>query len=218
MRPSFFLTTFLLLMSLSSLAMAQGTSPNPNNIQEGREYFKISSPLYGDDDGRVEVLSFYWYNCSACLYLEPKLAAWAAKLPPKKVRFTRLPYGYSGPTIFHARVALALEEMGLGQEGHMKMFELLQKQRLPIYSPEQLPQLAKALGVGEGNLTKAFNSPAVEAKLAKLSEFILNAGIAGVPAMVIDGKYSFDFGTTQGAEGFITVADTLVKRQLTEKK
>ena len=217
MRHSFLLIVFLLITSLSSLAMAQGNAPDPSDFTEGNEYFEISSPVYETEDGRVEILSFYWYNCGGCFYLEPKLAAWAAKLPPEKVRFIRLPFGYSGPSIFHAKVAFALEEMKLGQEAHLKMFELLQEHRLPIYSAEQLPQLAAALNVDANELTAAFNSPMVSGKIAKLSSYITKADVTGVPAMVIDGKYRFDIGTTHGAEGFLGLADILVDRQLDER-
>lgn len=213
MRHSCFLVVFLLVLSLSSVAIAQGTSLKAKDFKEGREYTKISSPLYGKDDGRVEVLSFYWYNCGACFYLEPKIAAWAAKLPPKKVRFIKVPFGYSGPSLFHAKLALALDKMGLGDWAHLKMFELMQTQRLPIYSSENLPQVAKSLIIDEKQLIEAFNSPEVAAQLSKTSNFILAADITGVPSMLINGKYRFDIGTTYGSEGYLDLADILIERE-----
>ena len=213
MRHSFFLLVFLFVMSLSSLATAQGDAPNPKDFKEGSEYFEVSSPLYGSDDGRVEVLAFYWYNCGSCFYLEPKLAAWAAKLPANKVRFLRVPFGYNGPSLFHAQLAFALEHMNLGSNIHLKVFKVLQEQRLPIYTPADLPRMAQALNIDEDALIEAFESPEVTAKMSKLNSFIMAADINAVPSMLIDGKYRFDIGGTKGAEGFLGLADILIEKR-----
>lgn len=214
---SILLVLFIVALT-SSEALAQNHASDnikPEDFQVGQEYFELAAPrvLYGPDDGQVEVLSFYWYNCGACYYMDPAVSTWAENLPPK-VRLVRLPFSSREPTTFHARLAFTLESLGLGPDIHTKVFDLFQKQKQPIYNDQELPELAKALNINEQELIKAFNSPEVKAKMKQLEKVLQIYNLAGVPAMVIDGRYRFDVGTTRGTKNYLELADILIDRQL----
>ncbi len=208
---------FLLLTLTGSPALAQ--SKKAGDFEAGREYETLPAPpvLYGEDDGRVEVLSFFWYNCGTCKLVDPEVSAWAAKLPAD-VRFVRLPVTFNPTVQLHARIFLTLRALNLGPEADQIVFDLFQVQHKPINHAEQLPELAQALKVDEKLLVKTFNSPQVEAQLAKVEKLVDTYDLPGVPAMVIDGKYRFDIGTAHGPKGYLQLADHLIDQERQARK
>lgn len=212
----FILPAFLAILLLATPALY---AEEPTAFEAGREYEVLPTPpvLAEKDDGRIEVVAFFWYNCGACFALDGQLTAWIDKLPDD-VRVVRLPFTYNPALDVHARIFFALREMGLGHEEDVTVFKLFQEKRQPIHKPEDLPILAQALKVDVKELEAAFNSPAVAAKLNQLKKLLVDYSLPGVPSMVIGGKYRFDIGTTQGPEGYFELANTLIERERAAKK
>lgn len=193
----------------------QSPPPAPaDDFQAGREYEEISGPavLYEPDDGRVEVLSYFWYNCGSCYVIDAEMHEWAAKLP-EDVRFIRLPAAFNPAVNFHARIYLTLRAMGLGFEADQAVFNLFQRERKPVNQPEQLANLARVLKVDKNKLVETFNSPEIDALMARVEKTMDDYNLPGVPAMVIDGRYRFDIGTAHGPEGYKKLAEYLIDKR-----
>lgn len=191
-----------------------------DGFQAGREYDEVIGPvvLFEPDDGRIEVLSYFWYNCGACYRIDAEMHEWAAKLPAD-VHLVRLPAAFNPVVNFHARIYLTLRAMGLGFEADQTIFNLFQKERKPVNQPEQLAELARVLKVDKNKLLETFNSPEIEAQLARVEKSMDDYSVPGVPAMVIDGRYRFDIGTAHGPEGYKKLAEFLIdKRRLDRQK
>ncbi len=205
----------LMLFCFAAPAGAQGSG----EIQAGREYVELpgSPVLHNPADGRIEVVSFFWYNCGACYHIDPLITDWAAKLPAD-VRFVRLPFSYREPTIFHARIFFTLRELGLDHKADEIVFDLFQQKHQPVSKPADLPRLAAALKIDPDRLAKVFNSPEVTARMDFLDKLMLAYDLPGVPSMVIDGRYRFDLGTTNGPAGFLEVADQLIEKERQARK
>jgi len=188
--------------------------------KEAPQYDTLPSPavLFEPEDGRVEVLAFFWYGCGSCLYIDDAVQKWATDLPKEDVRFTLLPAAFNFPVDFHARIFLTLRAMGLGHEADKAVFNRFQKERKTVTQREQLPELIKELKLNEQEFMKAFDSPAVGGQLSKLVKFMDTYDLPGVPAMVIDGKYRFDIGQTHGPTGYFDLADELVKERREARK
>ena len=184
------------------------------NFQAEREYVELTGPpvLVRPDDGRIEVALFFWYGCPHCYAVEAEVSAWAAKLPPD-VRFVRRPAVFKPPVDFHARIFLALEALGYGQEMDRKVFGIFQDEGRFINTPAELPGLAKDLKIDPAAFETIFNSPEVQSRLEYLKTLMTAYDLPGVPAMVIAGKYRFDIGSAHGPAGFLRLADLLVERE-----
>jgi|GEM_PF-1027947 Predicted dithiol-disulfide isomerase involved in polyketide biosynthesis len=185
-------------------------------FQVGQEYEAISGPvvLYEPDDGRIEVLSYFWYNCGACYAIDPEMHEWASKLPAD-VRFIRLPATFY---VFHARIYFTLRAMDLGFEADQTVFNLFRNERKPVNQPEQLADLARVLKVDKKILIETFHSPAVDAMVAKAEKSMDDYGLLGVPAMVVDGRYRFDISTAHGPEGYKKLAEYLIEKRRQERQ
>lgn len=198
-------------------------SPPPavpaDGFQVGREYEAIIGPvvLYEPDDGRVEVLSYFWYNCGSCYAIDAEMHEWAATLPAD-VHFIRRPAAFNPAVNFHARIYLTLRAMGLGFEADQAVFNLFQKERKPVNQPGQLADLARALKVDKDKLIQTFNSPEIEAELARVVKSMDDYNLPGVPAMVIDGRYRFDIGTAHGPDGYKKLAEYLIDKRRQDRQ
>lgn len=193
--------------------------PQVKDFQAGKEYFELAAPrvLAEPDDGRIEVVAFFWYNCPSCYFIDPEITAWAKKLPPD-VRLVRMPFSYNPALDVHARIFFALRSMGLDHEADLAVFNLFQDKHQAVREPAELPVLAKALNIDEKELIAAYNSPEVAADLEKMHNLLQAYDLKGVPSMVINGKYLFDIGTTHGAENYLKLADLLISRERLAKK
>ena len=199
---------------LSWSAGAGGQANAQEEFKLGQEYVALPEPPLqaGPDDGRIEVIDFFWYGCPHCYAVEPRVAAWAAKLPPD-VHFLRLPARFNDQVEFHARIFMTLENLGYGPEMDVKVFRIFLDEGRFINSPEELPGLARDLKIEPRAFTTAFNSPAVQARMETLGKLMAVYDLPGVPAMVVAGRYRFDIGTARGPEGFIRLADFLINKE-----
>ncbi|MDR1044602.1 MAG: thiol:disulfide interchange protein DsbA/DsbL [Candidatus Adiutrix sp.] len=207
------LLTFLLpLLLCPAAALAAGGEKF--DFQLGREYLQLpGTPVLSEgDDGRIEVLAFFWYNCDHCYRLEPLISAWADRLPAD-VRFRRLPVVFNPAVAFHARIFMTLRALGLGPQADMTVFRLFHEQRRPVNRPEDLPRLANSLKVNEKKLIETFNSTEVDIHMNQLDQLMLAYDLPGVPSMVIDGRYLFDIGTAHGPDGYLQLADLLIAEE-----
>jgi thiol:disulfide interchange protein DsbA len=213
------LLTFLLPLLLCPAA-ALAAEGEKADFQLGREYLQLpGTPVLSEaDDGRIEALAFFWYNCSHCYDLEPKLTAWATRLPAD-VRFRRLPVIFSPGVAFHARIFMTLRALGLGPQADAAVFNLFHKERRPVNTPGDLPRLARLLKVDEKKLIETFNSTEVDRDMNQLDQLMLAYDLPGVPSMVIDGRYLFDIGTARAndpartIDRYLQLADFLIAQE-----
>lgn len=217
MRSFLIMMVLVVLFLVVSVAQAQNNEVKPDgfaDFQIDRDYVELPPPsvLYGPEDGRVEVLSFFWYGCPHCYVVDFEVAAWAAQLPPD-VRFVWLPVKFKAPVDFHARIFLTLEALGQGRDADRQVFTIFQDQGHFINTPAELPGLARDLKIDPALFIQTFNSSAIQAKMEILEKLMYVYNLPGVPAMVIDGKYRFDIGMTHGPAKYIKLADLLVARE-----
>lgn len=204
--------SFFLLLLIPALAGAADKDGKPTFIE-----IKGPQVLAEADDGRVEVISFFWYGCGTCSRIDGAVSQWAAGLP-QDVRFIRKHVSFGPPVDVHARIFATLRAMKLSHEADLKVFSLFLGDRKPVNSLVDLPRLAKALNVDEKQLIETFNSKEIDEEMAKLEKLMDAYHIESVPSLVIDGKYLFDIGMVRGPQDFLAQAETLINRQRQARK
>ena len=78
---------FIVAVLAMSATVAISTQAQPAG---NRDVVKLNPPQPVENDGAIEVLEFFAYGCPHCAALEPKLDAWAKKLPAD-VKIKRVP-------------------------------------------------------------------------------------------------------------------------------
>ncbi|PTT75741.1 disulfide bond formation protein DsbA [Pelomonas sp. HMWF004] len=186
---------------------------------EGRHFVRLGQPLPASA-GKVEVIEFFLYTCSHCFAFDPLLEAWAHQLPPD-VSFRRIPVGQLAVLKLHQRMFYALEALGaLTPAVHSGIFNAFHRQRVEANDEAAVLALVGKLGVDTAKFKSALGSFSVQSKPTQGLKLAELAGVEGVPALVIGGRYRTAPGMGGSPGGSeeehgrqaLAVADVLLKQ------
>ena len=200
------------LLMLLSLAVAPLQAEK--QYEEELHYFSIIPEQPGGEEGRVQVIEFFWYACPHCYELEPHLNAWLEKRPDN-IEFDRVPAMFSrADVVLHAKTYYALRLMGLDEELNEVIFRAIHDQGQRLKTQPEMENLLQQHGVDLAAYRKAMKSFAVQTQARRAAVLAERFDVRGVPAMVIDGKYR-----VSGLESALTmeVTDYLIERVEKEK-
>jgi thiol:disulfide interchange protein DsbA len=148
---------------------------------------------------RIEVIDFFWYGCPYCNELQPALEDWIGR-KPSDVALRRIPAVLRDSWAPHARIYYTLEALGEAERLHLKVYESYHVEELQLSRPEVVEQWAVRNGISRGRWLDAYNSPEVEAKVARARELAQRYEVRGTPSVVVDGRYltSSSLATVRG--------------------
>jgi thiol:disulfide interchange protein DsbA len=180
----------------------------------GINYTELPSPQPTNAKrGRIEIDEIFWYGCSHCYALDPTLEKWK-KSKPAFVDFVRIPVMWGPPHEQHAKLYYTLQALKR-LDLHTKVFDTIQKEGnfLAARSDDEARglQLAfcKANGISEQDFNTAYDSAEVAANLQYAKDATFRYGVAGVPLMIINGKYTTDVGMAGDHDKLVELADDL---------
>ena len=195
-------------LALNGAARAQGAPV------EGQHYVRLSSPApvsLPSADKKVDLVEFFWYGCPHCNAFEPLLEAWVKRLPAD-VSFRRVPVGFAAPHQIHQRLFYAIEEMGLLETLHRRVFAALHQQNRRLLGDSEIAAFAKENGVDGAKLVETMKSFGVNTKATRARQLSEAYKIDGVPALGIHGRY-YTSGSLAGThERTMLVAEYLMNR------
>ncbi len=203
-------TLALLAVSLIPVSGAAAAA-----LQEGRDFRRLNPPI-GSDAARIEVVEFFWYGCPHCNDLEPHMAAWLGKLPAD-VSFRRVPAVFPNSPKWApgARTYYALEAMNLLDRLHGEVFAAIHVQRKRLDDEKVLLEWIAAKGVDPGEFLAAWTSFGVQSRVRQAQELSQRAGLGGVPAIVVDGRY--EVRMTESLKDLPGATDRVIERVRAER-
>ena len=181
---------------------------------EGTHYIKLSQPVAASmlpAAGKIDVAEFFWYECPHCAQFEPALDAWSRRLPAD-VAFRRVPVGFSGRHQVAQKTYYALEELGLVDHVHRKVFTAIHGQGQRMTSEADALAIVGAAGVDKAKFTDAFRSFGTSTKAAKARQLSDAYKVDGVPMLGIHGRYFTAASLAGSHEKALAVADYLIQR------
>ena len=186
----------------------------PARAQQGRGYTTLETPVPTRDPNRVEVLEFFWFGCPHCYAFEPTINEWAASRP-EYVDFVREAPPLNPGWEPHSRAFYAAESLELTDGLFDAMFHAIHQDREPLRRPARIADFVAALelGVDAKTFEKAMNSFSVETALRRSSGLARDAGITGVPSILINGKYLTGNSLAGGHDGVVAVIDRLTAEE-----
>jgi thiol:disulfide interchange protein DsbA len=200
----------LLAAPLFPIAVARAAE-----LQEGRDCRRINPPI-GADAGRIEVVEFFWYGCPHCNELEPHIAAWLRKLPAD-VSFRRVPAVFPNSPKWApgARTYYALEAMNLLDRLHADVFAAIHVERRRLDDEKVLLEWITGKGVDARDFLAAWSSFGVQSRVRQALEISRRAGLTGVPAIVVDGRY--EVRMTENLRDLPGATERLIERARSER-
>ncbi len=193
--------------ALSPLARAQG------GPVEGTHFVKLNAPapVSLPEGKKIEVVEFFWYECSHCNAFELPLEAWVKKLPAD-VAFRQVPVGFTARHQVTQRLYYALEAMGQLPALHRRVFTAIHVQGRRMSTEAEVMAYVKEQGVDMakfGDLYKSFQVNTLATRARQLADAYK---IDGVPALGIQGRFWTAASLAGNHERALAVADFLIQR------
>lgn len=155
--------------------------------EQGRDY-TLLNPAQPVNTKKIEVLEFFFYECSHCFHLHPELAAWEKKMPAD-VELGFVPTIFRDSTEPLARSYYALEGMGKIKQMDDAIYQAIHVKQANLYDLDTIGAFVASNGVDRAKFTAAYNSFTVGSQVARAKQMIRSYGIDGTPTLVVDGKY-----------------------------
>ena len=156
--------------------------------QAGKGY-TLLNPAQPVSSKKIEVLEFFFYECSHCFYLHKELAAWE-KTMPADVELTFVPTIFRDSTEPLARTFYALESIGKIKQMDDAIYQAIHVKQANLYDLNTIGAFVGSNGVDRSKFSAAYNSFTVNSKVVRAKQMIRSYGINGTPTLVVDGKYA----------------------------
>jgi thiol:disulfide interchange protein DsbA len=192
-------------LGLPDLALAQFKP------EDGHQYRSLDKRVPTDaPPGKIEVIEFFWYSCPHCNAFEPRLSAWAKKLPPD-VYFHRVPVAFRDDFVPQQRLYYTLEALGKVDELHGKVFDAIHKKHESVTAEDAILAFAQRNGLDRTKFQEIYNSFSVSAKARRAKQLQDLYEVQGVPTIGIAGRYITDGDMAGGnMDRVLQVTDYLV--------
>jgi len=164
-------------------------------------------------EGKVEVLEFFWYGCPHCEKLEPVVEEWKKNAMPDYVEFKQVAAPLNPNWTTHSKAFYAAETMGVLDKFHEPLFHALHDEGKRISTPEALADFAAEQGIDRDTFLKTMNSFAVQTKVMRAMQIAKAAGLTGVPAVTVNGKYKTGVGLAGGRQELMKLINELAAEE-----
>ncbi len=185
---------------------------NPLAFAESQGYEVISPAQPVQEEGKIEVIEFFWYGCPHCYSFEPALNDWKKNMPDN-VNFIRQPAVFSKVWGQHAKAYFVAEALDVVDKVHADLFDAIQNKKQKLTSEDDLAEFFVARGVDETEFRNAYKSFLVDAKLRQAQQMAPRYGITGVPALVVNGKYKINARLAKSQDNMINVMNQLIEKE-----
>jgi thiol:disulfide interchange protein DsbA len=189
----------------------------PDEIFEGHEYARVGNPQPVATGNKVEVLEFFWYRCPHCFQLEPALNKWIKTLP-KDAQIRRVPAVFRDDWMPGAKLYYTLEQMNLLGALHHKVFDAYHIENINLNNPEVLGGWIAKQSVDRKKFENVYGSFSTQAKALQGAQLARAYAITGVPAFVVDGKYTTSVSMAGSPQRLFEVLDQLIAKARAERR
>jgi len=198
-------TVFFALLLFSALGLCAAEARD-------NTYKRIKPAMPTQSGDKIEVLEVFWYGCPHCYAFEPYIDNWLKSLPAD-VEFRRVPGILNKAWMPHARAYYTAEKLGVLERIHIPLFQALHKQRKRILTEDDLRTFFVGKGVDAEAFTRAYHSQAVEIKVKQAFLTVRRAGLTGVPAVIVNGKYLTGASMAGSYENLLKTIDQLIDKE-----
>lgn len=189
---------------IASSALAQGRSP-----QAGTDYLVLDKRAPVDAPaGKIEVVEFFWYNCTHCNAFTPMMQAWS-KRAPKDIVVRRVPVAFREDFVPQQRLFHTLEAMGLVDQLHHKVFAAIHLEKLKLDRAEVIIDWVAKQGVDKAKFVEQFTSFSASTKATRSTQLQNAYKIDGTPSLGVAGRFLTDGPMAKSMERALQVVEFL---------
>jgi len=157
-------------------------------VVAGRDYKVLSQPQPVSSGSKIEVIEFFFYECSHCDDMHGPLAAWE-KQKPRDVELQLVPVIFRESLEPLARAYYALEAMGEIKRLHKSFFDAIHRNGIALRDEASITDFVAKNGVDRAKFSAAYNSFSIGSKLNRSNQLVSSYRVMGTPTIAVDGKY-----------------------------
>lgn len=207
----------LLCLSILNVTVATADNAPVVTLKENDNYRVVITDVTPPTDGKILVQEFFWYGCPHCFHLEPKVEAWRKTLPAN-VDFEPYALPLSPNWIPLTKAFFAAKFMGVLPQTHRAIFDDIHVKRMRPVNKEQIADMYADLGVNRDKFLQMYDSFGVDNAVRQAEVVGQEAGVTGVPAMLVNGKYLVTGDMVGSNEAMLPVVRALIDKIMAEKR
>jgi cyclophilin family peptidyl-prolyl cis-trans isomerase/predicted DsbA family dithiol-disulfide isomerase len=178
----------------------------------GEHYVVLDRPVPTRENSKIEVVEMFSYGCPHCYEFEPLISEWS-KQQAGDVDFWVFPVVWNKAMKLYARAFYAARELSAAEIIHHPLFTAIVIEQRTISNESELADFFANYGVDKESFVKEFNSTAVINKVRHAEERVRLYKPAGVPEIIVNGKYRIDRMRAGGLTEMLAVVDFLVTKE-----
>lgn len=190
----------------------QASASDQERFTAGEHYIVLDKPVATRDSSKIEVVEMFSYGCPHCYEFEPLLREWR-KQQGDEVDFWWFPAVWNKPMALYARAFYAASEMNVEEIIHHPLFTAIVIEQRKLSNESELADFFTAYGIDKDAFTKAFHSSAVDDKVKQAEARVRDYKPAGVPEIIVNGKYRIDRMRAGGQAQMLAVLDFLIDKE-----
>lgn len=159
--------------------------------------------------GKVEVVEFFWFNCTHCNAFEPMLQTWIKNIP-KDVVFRRVPVAFNDSFAPQQRLFYVLEAMDLVEKLHAKVFAAIHVEKQKLDKGDAIIDWVVKQGVDKAKFEAQYNSFSIATKASRATQLQNAYKVEGVPALGIAGRFYTDGSMAGSMDRALRVTEALI--------
>jgi cyclophilin family peptidyl-prolyl cis-trans isomerase len=186
------------------------------HITAGEHYIVLDRPVPTRDSSKIEVVEMFSYGCPHCYEFETSIKEWS-KQQSSDVDFWVFPAVWSKSMELYAGAFYAARELNVEEKTHQPLFTAIVIEQKSIRNESDLAEYFAKYGVDKKVFTETLNSPTVKTKVKYAEERVRLYKPAGVPEIIVNGKYRVDRMRAGGLTEMLSVVDFLVDNERSMK-
>ena len=194
------------LTALLAIGLMAVTTPALAAPEEGYRAVQtdVSSP-----EGKILVQEFFWYGCPHCYHLEAEIEPWLKRLDDDVV-FERRALALGQHWLPLTRAFYAAEMLDAVEDTHREVFLAIHEDGKRLRDLDTITDFYADLGVDEQGFRDAYQGFSVQNEIRKTGQIAQAAGVRGVPALLVDGRYLVTGRLAGGNAEMLQVVDALI--------
>lgn len=188
---------------------ANDDGPASARFQLGTHYERLSptQPTSSSAE-RVEVAEVFTYGCPHCYEFESYIAPWA-RSQSSAISFVRIPATWNDLVRLHARAFYTADALGKLDEMHEAFFAEIHERGNRLDTRDAVAAFFGRFGVAPAVFAETFDSYDVHTRVQRAEDLARRYQIRGVPAIVVNGKYTSNATLAGGYPQLIELIDEL---------
>lgn len=185
----------------------------PQNYTKGLHYNVLDPAYETDNPEQVIVYEFFGYKCPHCSTFQPYMNAWHKKLP-KHVKLVRIPVIFQAGWDVLAKAYYTAETMGIIDQTHQPMFDVIHKQRKKFRNIEEIADwYAENFNVDKKAFLSTASSFMIDSKMRQSINLTKKLQITSTPSLNINGKFKLNGKELPGRNALLELATYLSNQE-----